>query len=522
MYVATAAEMRNIDSRTMGDYAVPGIVLMENAGLQLLRTMQECIPTLAQQRVAIITGQGNNGGDGFVLARHLWQRGIAVRVYLVASGGTLRGDARLAYRMARAYGVPMVQCTTLRTWKRATRDLQYVDLIVDALLGTGLNKPVTGVYAEVIQTINALRLPVVAVDIPSGLSADDGNLLGPHVQATHTVTFALPKRGLLLYPAATAVGQLHVVNIGIPHHAIDAEQIQVVLLEEQAICTVLPGRRPDAHKGSHGHLLVVAGSLGKTGAAVLASQAALRSGAGLVTLALPASLNMAVEACLTEVMTLPLPEYPPGAMAQAAVPELGQFLQQSSALVLGPGLGTRPETVAGVHALLRYATVPVVLDADGLNSLVGHLDILQHCRGSVILTPHPGEMARLVGTSTQAVQQQRLEVARSLAEQYRVHVVLKGAGTVIYAPNGQRWINPTGNAAMATAGTGDVLAGIIGALLCQGLDALRAAQCGVFLHGLAGDRVRDRVGQHGLIASDILEELPYVRRTVQGDPICGL
>jgi ADP-dependent NAD(P)H-hydrate dehydratase / NAD(P)H-hydrate epimerase len=509
MQVATASEMRNIDQRTIEVYRVPGIVLMENAGLQLLHFMQTRLPGLERRHVTIVTGGGNNGGDGFVLARHLWHLGIKTHILLLVSGRHLRGDARKAYEMAQAYGVPMVACTTSQAWRRAVNALRDTDIVVDAMLGTGLNKPPTGLYAEAIETLNALQKPIVAVDIPSGLSADAGHLHGAYVQATYTVTFALPKRGLLLYPAAAAVGELHTVDIGVPSQAIEAEGIQVALLEKNDMRRMLPHRRPDAHKGSHGHLLVVAGSLGKSGAGILASQAALRAGAGLVTWALPTGLASAMASRLTEVMTLPVAESTTGGIAEAAIPVLCQFLQRASALVLGPGLGTDPATAACVHTLLRRTLVPVVIDADGLNCLVEHLDVLQDCSLPVILTPHPGEMARLLETDTTTVQAQRLEIACDFAQRYSVYVVLKGAYTVLYAPDGRRWINPTGNPAMATAGTGDVLAGVIGALLCQGLGPLQAAQCGIYLHGLAGDHVRDRLGYHGLIASDVLEELPY-------------
>jgi ADP-dependent NAD(P)H-hydrate dehydratase / NAD(P)H-hydrate epimerase len=507
--VATASEMRNIDQRTIEVYRVPSIVLMEHAGIQLLRFMQTRLSGLERCHVTIVTGRGNNGGDGFVLARHLWHLGINTRILLLAPRRRLRGDARRAYEMAQAFGVPMLACTTSQTWRRAVSTLRDTDIVVDAMLGTGLNKPPTGLYAEAIETLNAIQKPIVAVDIPSGLSADAGSLPGAYVQATYTVTFALPKRGLLLYPAAAAVGELHIVDIGIPAPAIEAEGIPVALLEQNAIRRMLPHRRRDAHKGSHGHLLIVAGSLGKSGAGVLASQAALRAGAGLVTWALPLGLAPAMASRLTEVMTLPVAESTAGGIAEAAIPALCQFLQRASALVLGPGLGTDPSTAACVHTLLGRTPVPVVIDADGLNCLVEHLDVLQECSQPVILTPHPGEMARLLGTDTATVQAQRLEIACDFAQRYNVYVVLKGAYTVLYAPDGRRWINPTGNPAMATAGTGDVLAGVMGALLCQGLEPLPAAQCGIYLHGLAGDHVRDRLGDHGLIASDVLEELPY-------------
>jgi ADP-dependent NAD(P)H-hydrate dehydratase / NAD(P)H-hydrate epimerase len=509
MQVATASEMRNIDQRTIEVYRVPSIVLMENAGIQLLRFMRTRLSGLAQYHVTIVTGRGNNGGDGFVLARHLWHSGIKTRILFLAPRRRLRGDARKAYEMAQAYGVPMVACTTPQAWRRAASTLRDTDIVVDAMLGTGLDKPPIGLYAEAIETLNALQKPIVAVDIPSGLSADAGHLHGAYVQATYTVTFALPKRGLLLYPSAAAVGELHVVDIGIPTQAIEAEGIQVTLLEKNDIRCMLPHRRRDAHKGSHGHLLVVAGSLGKFGAGILASQAALRAGAGLVTWALPTGLAPAMASRLTEVMTLPVTESATGGIGEAAIPALCQFLHRVRALVLGPGLGTDPAAVACVHALLRRTPVPVVIDADGLNCLVEHLDVMQECALPVILTPHPGEMARLLGTDTATVQAQRLEIACDFAQRYNVYVALKGAYTVLYAPDGRRWINPTGNPAMATAGTGDVLAGVIGALLCQGLEPLQAAQFGIYLHGLAGDHVRDRLGYHGLIASDVLEELPY-------------
>ncbi|MDH3599963.1 MAG: NAD(P)H-hydrate dehydratase [Candidatus Tectomicrobia bacterium] len=515
MEVATAAAMRNIDKRTIDTYRVPGIVLMENAGLELLRFLQAQWPNLSQRRVTIIAGPGNNGGDGFILARHLWHRRTPVRVAMLTPVRQLRGDARRAYHMAQAYGVPLVSCTTAAAWRRFAGELRHTDLIVDALLGTGLRRPASGLYAEVIETVNEAEQPVVAVDIPSGLSADHGHLLGPHIQATHTVTFALPKCGLLLYPAAAAVGTLSTVDIGIPQAAVDAEEIDVTLLQASDMSRVLPVRHADAHKGSHGHLLVVAGSAGKSGAGVLSSQAALRGGAGLVTFALPRSLNAAMESQITEVMTLPVAENGEGALTSAALPDLTEFLSKASALVLGPGLGTHTETVTCVHALLQRTTVPVVLDADGLNCVADYPDVLKTCQAPVIMTPHPGELSRLLGVSTTAVQSQRLDIAYDFARDYGVYVVLKGAGTVIYAPDGRRSINPTGNAAMATAGTGDVLAGLIGALLCQNMTPLQAAQCGVYLHGLAGDRVRDRLGGSGLIASDLIGEIPYAAQALR-------
>ncbi len=520
MEVATAVAMRNIDQRTIETYRVPGIVLMENAGLALLQALQALWPELTRHHVTILTGAGNNGGDGFILARHLWHRGTDVQVVMLTAAGRLRGDARRAYDMARAYHVPMVVATTSPAWSRASPVLKQTALIIDAMLGTGLQRPASGLYAEVIASVNEAQKPTVAVDIPSGLSADHGRVLGPHIRATHTVTFALPKRGLLISPAAEAVGELHIVDIGIPQAAVEAEGIGVGMLQEADIRHMLPQRHPNAHKGSHGHVLVVAGSIGKSGAAVLASQAALRAGAGLVTLAVPAGLNAAMEVQLTEVMTLPVAESPTGCMAAAAFDTIEAFLPHVNAMVLGPGLGISLETLQLVQRLLQRTTVPVVLDADGLTLVADDPEMLKACQAPLILTPHPGELGRLLQVSPADIQADRLDVALDFVRDARVHLILKGAHTVIYTPDGHRWINCTGNAAMATAGTGDVLAGLIGALLAQGLSPLQAAQGGVYLHGLAGDQVCAGLGPTGLIASDLIRELPHTMHRVRQGAIC--
>lgn len=508
MKVATAAAMRRIDQRTIETYQVPGIVLLENAGLELLHFLQAQWPDLSRHSVVIVAGSGNNGGDGFVLARHLWHRAVDVKVAMLTPAGRLRGEARRAFQMARAFEVPIHACTSPSAWRRFVPQLHNASLIVDALLGTGLGRPASGVYAEAIEDINASSGAVIAVDIPSGLPADDGTLIGPHIQATHTVTFALPKPSLVVYPAAAAVGTLTTADVGIPQAAIEAECLELSLLDAAGVAKLLPARRAEAHKGSHGHVLVVAGSRGKSGAGALSSQAALRSGAGLVTFALPEGLNDAMESRLLEVMTLPVAENAEGALAPEAVSTIFPFLDKVTALVLGPGIGVHPDTVSCVRALMENAAVPIVLDADGINCIAQDPELLRVCSAPVILTPHPGELSRLLNVSIADIQSHRLDIALEFARDYEVYVVLKGAGTVIYAPDGQRWINSTGNAAMATAGTGDVLAGLIGALLGQGVEPAQAAQCGVYLHGLAGDWVRDQQGASGLMASDLIDALP--------------
>jgi NAD(P)H-hydrate epimerase len=386
-------------------------------------------------------------------------------------------------------------------------------LFVDALLGTGLKSEVRGgIYALIITLLNASPTPTVAIDIPSGLSADSGQILGVHVWADCTVTLALPKRGLLLYPAAQAVGKLEVVDIGIPFGLLQDPALQITLLEEREIAHCLPVREVDSHKGLYGHVLIIAGSPGKSGAGALASMGALRSGAGLVTYALPKSLNLAMESRLTEVMTFPLPETSEGTLGVEAFAVLEPLFAQVDVVVLGPGLSTHPLTGKLVEQVVREVALPVVIDADGLNHLASRLDLFEDTSAPRILTPHPGEMARLVGTSTKAVQEHRLEIAQEFVQKYGVYLILKGARTLVVCPDGSVSINPTGNAGMATAGTGDVLAGIVAGLIGQGLAPQKASQAAVFLHGLSGDLAAQAKGEHGLIAGDLVEYLPCALR----------
>jgi NAD(P)H-hydrate epimerase len=381
------------------------------------------------------------------------------------------------------------------------------EVLIDALLGTGLRDAVSGVFQLIITAMNAAGRPIVAVDIPSGLSADNGTLLGDHVRADLTVTMALPKRGLLLYPAAELVGRLVVVDIGFPAAVREHAMLHCHTLEGQAIAAQLQTRRADTHKGTYGHVLLVAGSPGKTGAGALASLAALHTGAGLVSFALPHSLNAAMETKLTEVMTIPLPEAEPGVLGGEATQHILEALEGKAALVLGPGIGTRPETVRCVHEVLRQVRLPTVLDADGLNALPADPEGLGDVQAPLVLTPHPGELARLRRTTTAAIQANRIMSAQETANAWKAVVVLKGAHTIIAEPEGTVYINLTGNPGMATAGTGDVLSGMIGALLGQGYPPSLAARIAVHAHGLAGDLAAAAVGERALIAGDLVETL---------------
>jgi NAD(P)H-hydrate epimerase len=512
--VFTAAEMRALDQRAINRLGIPGVRLMENAGRGAAQAILILFGSQRRKRVVVCCGKGNNGGDGFVVARRLKAAGAAVKVFLLARIAEVKGDSGAmlaAYRKAGGAIQEVIQESDLGALEKA---LATAQLVVDALLGTGLTGPATGLHALAIHSINGSGKPVVALDLPSGLSSDHGRLLGPTVNAALTATFAGLKRGLLLYPGAARAGQVRVVDIGIPDSA-TREGIRVFLLETSDAATLFPVRPPDAHKGTFGHLLVVAGSIGKTGAAALAGMAGLRTGAGLVTIAAPLSQQPIIAALGTETMTEPLPETGGQSLSLKAKDRILELAAQTDAMALGPGVSLDPETQSLVREVSREVKRPMVIDADGLTALAGHLDLLKEAPAPRCLTPHPGEMARLLGGTAAEIQADRIETVRSFCERYGTFLVLKGARSVIAEPGGRVFINPTGNPGMASGGSGDVLTGMVGALLARGMDPLAALQAAVFLHGLAGDLARDDKGEEGIIAGDILEAIPRAILKVQ-------
>ena len=505
MKLVTAEHMRELDRRTIEDLGVPSLVLMENAGRSTYQILRREFPGLTGP-VVVLAGRGNNGGDGFVVARYLANDGIPVTVYLLAARDQVQGDALVNLKILAKLNVELVEILGEDRLNDVLHHMSRAELVVDALLGTGLNSPVRGLFAEVIDRVNRTRTKVLAVDIPSGLSADTGEPLGEAVEADVTVTYGFPKIGQILPPGRDLVGRLWQVDISIP--ADFAEDAATELAEAALMRKLLPPRPFASHKGTFGHLVVVAGSAGKTGAATMSSEAALRSGAGLVTTAVPASLNDILEVKLTEAMTLPLPEAGARALGEGALSPLNDFLADKTAVALGPGLGTHPETQELVRTLVRDCPLPLVIDADGLNALAGQPEVIKGAGGPRILTPHPGEMGRLLGISSKEVQSQRLEVAKNFAAAHGVWVVLKGAQTIVAAPDGYLSLNPTGNPVLASGGTGDVLTGLIGGFLAQGLSPWDAARLGVYLHGLAADYLEEVMGPRGHIAGDLLTWLP--------------
>jgi NAD(P)H-hydrate epimerase len=507
MRVLNTRQMREADRRTIEDVGLPSAVLMENAGRQVVAAMESAFESLPTMRIAVICGRGSNGGDGFVVARALLDRGLSARVALIGESSALKGDARTNFEILRALEVDVLEIADAGAWELHGADVLDVDLIVDALVGTGLSAPLQGLYQTVVEDINATPAPVVSIDLPSGLSAETPEQIGPTVDATLTVTLAAPKLPLVLPPGETLAGTLVIADIGIPAAVVNGvEGPWVELLTKESMRALVPPRAPQSHKGDYGHVLIVAGSPGKTGAAVLAARAALRSGAGLVTVAAPAGCIPLIVPHGPEFMTLALAEDEAGMVAVAAVEQV--LALGADVIAAGPGLGRAAGVRDFAHALVEQCAVPLVLDADAIVAFAGEPDRLLARDGvDLMLTPHPGEMAALIGLSVEDVQANRLAIARDFASTHRAHVVLKGHRTVVATPEGQTHINLTGNPGMATAGSGDVLTGVLAAWTAQLMDAEAACQLAVYLHGLAGDLAEADEGEVALIAGDIVARL---------------
>lgn len=520
MKVLTAAAMQELDRRTIADAGIPGAVLMENAGRGVADTVVQRYPELFPGPVLILCGRGNNGGDGFVIARHLHTAGWSVQLILLAERGALSGDAGIMLGMFEQSGGVVSEAADVTTLADALAEAAGCRLCIDALLGTGFARSPEGVLAAAIDWLNRQPVPVVAVDLPSGVDASTGGIPGVAVQAALTVTFAFPKVGLVSYPGAGYAGEVVTVPIGIPAAVSASAADDLLLVDAGEARSLLPPRPADGHKGTFGHLLVMAGSLGKSGAAVMAAEAGLRAGAGLVTLACPAGMQQVAAAHLIEVMTAPLAEVD-GVVSLQAMEELLALSVGKQAVAIGPGLGTTGEAGALVRRFLKETALPVVVDADGLNALDGHHEVLAQRRNRLtVLTPHPGEMARLSGRSVTEIQNDRIGAAREFATAHGVVLVLKGARTVTAFPDGRVRINGSGHAGMASGGMGDVLTGLLGGLLAQGMEAGAAAALGVYLHGLAGDRLRQHYGDAGLLATDLLRELPAARHSLLKETPC--
>jgi NAD(P)H-hydrate epimerase len=519
MELVTAEQMQAIDRNAIEALGIPGAVLMENAGRAAAREIQAEFRALFPGSVLVLAGAGNNGGDGYVIARILGDAGWRVRTLILAEPGRICGDAALMLQILQRLNAE-VRFVSAVTQLGEEFTAAAPVLIVDALLGTGLSAEVSGLYREAIDLINRDPSRVVAVDIPSGVQGSDGRVMGLAVRADLTLSFDSGKIGQASRPGADFVGELRVLDIGIPRSNRPTATISCDLLDSPAAKELLPARANTGHKGSFGHLGVVAGSAGMTGAAALCSEAGLRSGAGLVTLTSPGGLHDILAVKLTEVMTRVL-----SAQRNWLVPEnVAEILTLSAdwqALVVGPGLGRSPETVQAVRQLVAGSRSPLILDADGLNAFAGAAELLTARKSpTLVLTPHPGEFSRLIGSSVAEIEADRFRLARQFAMKYKLVLLLKGARTLIADPGGRVRINSSGNPGLATGGSGDVLSGLIGGLLAQGLTAFAAASLGAWLHGAAADLLATELGCAGLLAGDLLKVIPVARFQLEGACSC--
>jgi hydroxyethylthiazole kinase-like uncharacterized protein yjeF len=510
MKITTAAEMREIDRVTTEKFGVPSLTLMENAGTAVAQFILENYRSA--DRIAVVCGKGNNGGDGFVVARLLHRAGRVVEVLLLAAPSELEGDAATMFE--RLPVRPIIVQSALELQAESPRSLGNCDLLVDAILGTGFKPPVKGLYAEAIALLNRGGKLIVAVDIPSGVDSDAMTAQSGAgiARADAIVTFTAPRPAHVF--GELTRGPVIVAPIGSPDAAIESK-LKLEVTTARDLSEFLGPRPMDSNKGTYGHALIVGGAQGKSGAAAMAGMAALRAGAGLVTVATAKSALPNVAGFAAELMTEALAETDTGGIgvASAKSGKLQQLASTMTVVAIGPGIGRHPETVEFVHEAVRTLKAPLVIDADGLNAFDGKTSLLDGSKRALVLTPHPGEMGRLAGISTNAVQADRLNVARAFAREYRLVLVLKGNLTIIALPDGTAWVNPTGNPGMATGGTGDILTGMTAGILAQmPNDAARAAVAAVYLHGLAGNVAAESMGEHSLVATDLLTGLPEAFR----------
>lgn len=510
MKIISAEQMKALDKKTVQEQGVSALVLMERAGAGVADLVLRLLNEKGwPKKVVLFAGKGNNGGDAFVAARLLDEKEVKTQTLVLASFDQIKGEAKENLKKLRSRTSNVLEIKTHEDLARAFSELQDYAVAIDGMVGTGSKGPaLQGLLAEAADLINATPFQsVVAIDIPSGLDPNKGIVQGTAVRSDHTMTLGLPKRGLVDQNGLEWVGRLHVLDLGFPDDLLQEPESKDFLLTPGDV--VLLGRRSRlSHKGTYGHLLILGGSPGLTGAPSLAAWAALRTGTGLVTVGIAESLNSILEIKLTEPMTLPLREDDAGHIGLNALDTILKFLNRATAVVIGPGLGTSDKTVDMIHQLLPKLEIPTLIDADGLNAVAKDPSVLKKMKAPVLLTPHPGEMARLVGGQVQEVQAHRWEIARDFAKTYHSIVVLKGAGTVITSWEDPLFVNVTGNPGMAIGGMGDVLAGMIGGLLAQGMQPFEAAKAGVYLHGLCGDEIAKMQGEEGFLASDLIHFIP--------------
>ncbi|KPJ61307.1 MAG: hypothetical protein AMJ46_02710 [Latescibacteria bacterium DG_63] len=522
MRIATPEQMRNIDAKAIDGLGIPGLTLMENAGRGVVSVVEQVVGEINGKSFAVVCGKGNNGGDGFVVSRLLREKGARVAAFLLARKKDVSGDASVNLERFVSMGGGVTELTEGNIFEELVPVLERTRFVVDAIYGTGFKGKVPGFVARVIELINSSEAQVFAVDVPSGLDCGTARTEGVCIRAHATATLALLKKGLVFFPGRKFTGDIFLIDIGIPDACVDEENIQLTLMDNRLAREWFPAREPDVHKGDCGKIAVVGGSVGLTGAVALCSMAAMRTGAGLVTAAVPSSLNDILETKMTEAMTRPLPETIERTISLDARGAVTDLILASDVLAFGPGLSRNPESAALARKIVPYVAKPTVLDADGLNAFIGHTDLFARAGKCLIITPHIVEMSRLSDEEPSLIEDDRVGAARRFSEKYGIIVLLKGAPTVIAQPDGMAYVNPTGNAGLASGGSGDVLTGIIAGLLGQGVSPVRAAVLGAYMHGLAADMAKEGLGEEGMIAGDLVELIPEAIWCLRKDGASGV
>jgi len=509
--VLTGYEMAEVDGLAV-KRGIKALDLMEKAGQKVADVAKKELEDLGKKNVLVICGKGNNGGDGFVTSYILHKSGFHVLNYYIGDPEKSKGPSKINFDRAKLEGITLKKIKKDLT--QFKEDLGNCDFIIDAIFGTGLKRPVKGIYLDIINLINDANKYVLSVDIPSGVNGNSGEVLNTAVKANITVTMQAYKFGLLNYPGASYVGDIRCVDVGIPQDLID-KYCKIFFIDDEWVLNRLPKRKVYAHKGDAGKLFVIAGSPGFTGAAYMSSMSALLGGAGVVTLAIPEGLNSVMETKLTEVMTLPLPQTKDGTLAISALPKILDEVKKFDCLAIGPGISLNEETSKLIISLVKNLRIPLVIDADAITILSKNLEVLRDLKVPIVITPHPGELSRLLHINKVKLKD-RLKLNREISKKIKKISVLKGARTLISNPEGETFVNLTGGPAMATAGSGDILVGLIGSLIVQGVDPYDAAIMGIYLHGLAGDMAAEEVGQRSLIATDIMNKIPDTFLRIEG------
>jgi NAD(P)H-hydrate epimerase len=502
MLLAMNHQMQALDKKAIETYGIPSIVLMENAGKVVVDEIIKARNTYS--KVIIVCGPGNNGGDGFVIARHLYNLFVPVKVFVVGKASELNHDAMLNYSILKKLDFEIDEISDDAGLIKFEKFLRRDNLIVDSIFGTGMSREIQGIFAKVIIAINEMADMVLSVDLPSGINGNDGHVLGVAVEADKTVALVIPKVGNIMFPGSDYNGELIIKGIGVPDMIIEQVGIKYNLITRDIIEPLVPHRKRNSHKGDYGKGQIIAGSIGLAGAAILACKAALRTGMGLLKLYIPESLNMLITTSVPEVITIPLNEVRRGVIGISNFQKIIEDASWADVIAIGPGCGVNAEVSELIKRLLNESVIPLVIDADGINALSKSLYWLEEKKCPVILTPHVGEMSRLTGLSADEINASPIDIAVQFSQKWDTIVVLKGARTVIATPSGEVYVNINGNSGMATAGSGDVLTGIITSLIAQGLEPVQASILGVFIHGRAGDIMVEQRGEHGLLAGDLI------------------